>query len=208
VTNRFWAILAVVAVVAVAGGVGIGAAMWAGGEHGDDAAMSDMDTGMDMDMGTDMSMDGESGLDERSFLEQMVPHHDSAVAMANMALEKSQRPEIRRVAQEIVSAQEREIAQMRAWHREWFGEELTPSETGPHAAMDMAELETATGDAFDAAFLEAMIPHHASAITMAEQVLQGSPRDAVRTVADDIISAQAAEIGQMQEWRDEWFPEE
>ena len=195
-TNRFWAILAVVAVVAIGVGVGIGAAIWAGG----DADMSDVD------MGTDMSMDVAPDLDEQSFLEQMVPHHESAVAMANMALEKSQRPEIRRIAQEIVSAQEREIAQMRAWHREWFGEELTSSETGHHAAMDMGDLETATGDGFDAAFLEAMIPHHASAIIMAEQVLKSSPREEIRAVADEIVSAQATEIGQMQEWRDEWFP--
>ena len=51
-----------------------------------------------------------------------------------------------------------------------------------------------------------MIPHHASAITMAESVMMGSPRDDVAMLADEIIAAQATEIGQMQRWREQWFP--
>jgi uncharacterized protein (DUF305 family) len=200
VTNRFWAILAVVGVVALAAGVGIGAAIWAGGDHGDNAASMDM-------MGSAHGSTGEaSALDEEAFLEQMVPHHESAIAMAQIALDKSDRPEIRRLAQGIITAQKSEIDQMKAWHLAWFEEELTPDTSGPHGSIDMGQLETVSGDQFDLAFLSMMIPHHASAITMAESVMMGSPRDEVTMVADEIIAAQAKEIGQMQRWRDQWFP--
>lgn len=214
-TNRFWAILAVVGVVALAAGVGIGAAIWAGGDHMDNATSMDMtgstDGSTDMMDSTHGSTDQASALDERAFLEQMVPHHESAIEMAQIALEKSQRPEIRRLANEIIAAQEREIDQMKAWHLAWFGEELTPSSSGAHGSMDMGsmdmgQLETVSGDQFDLAFLSMMIPHHASAIAMAESVMMSSPRDEVAMLADEIIAAQAKEIGQMQRWRDQWFP--
>lgn len=190
--------LIVVAVVALGAGLGIGAAMWAGGDHGDDssASMDQMSDGM---MST-------TTLDEQSFLEQMVPHHESAIEMATLALEKGQRPQVRQLAQEIIDAQNAEIAQMRQWHQEWYGTELQASEEGHHASMDMSALEEATGEEFDRQFLAMMIPHHASAITMAEAVMMDSPRSEVEELAAGIIAAQAAEIGEMQQWRQQWFP--
>lgn len=192
----------VVGVAAVAAGIGIGAAVWAGGDH---------DTGQEMssgatEPGSGSSMMDSAALDEQAFLEQMVPHHESAIEMATLAVEKSDRPEVRRLAQQIIAAQEREIADMKAWHSQWFGGELVAGTTGSHANVDMRELEQATGADFDRAFLRLMIPHHASAIMMAESVMMGSPREEVGMLADGIIAAQAKEIGEMQRWREQWFP--
>jgi uncharacterized protein (DUF305 family) len=159
---------------------------------------------MDSSDGTLMMTTGT--LDERSFMEQMVPHHESAIAMATLALEKASRPEVRRLAQQIIDAQETEIAEMSDWHRKWFGSELQPSSDGPHASMDMGPLEEASGAAFDRAFLRIMIAHHASAVMMAEAVTMDSPRAEVGNFAAEIVAAQAAEIGQMQRWRQQWFP--
>lgn len=192
----------VVGVVAVAAGVGIGAAVWAGGDHGDGSGMSSSD----MRPGSGSSTMDSAALDEQAFLEQMVPHHESAIEMATVALEKADRPEVRGLAQQIIAAQESEIADMKAWHRQWFGGELVAGTTGPHANVDMNELQQATGADFDRAFLRLMIPHHASAIMMAESVMMGSPREEVGMLADGIIAAQAKEIGQMQQWREQWFP--
>jgi len=193
----------VVGVVAVAAGLGIGAAVWAGGDHGNGAGMSSSDTGAH---DTGSSMMGIAAMGERPFLQQMVPHHRSAVEMAELALEKTSRPEIRRLAQQIVSAQESEIVDMGRWHRDWFGEDLVASTSGLHANVDMTELEQATGDDFDRAFLRLMIAHHASAIMMAESVMIGSPREELGSLTDEITAAQAKEIGQMQQWREQWFP--
>ena len=195
--------IVVVGVVALAAGVGIGAAVWAGGDdHDSGTGMSSGAAGH----GSGSSMMDSASLDEQAFLEQMVPHHESAIEMATMALEKGQRPEVRRLAQQIITAQESEIAQMKEWHREWFGDELVESSSGSHADVDMTELEQATGAEFDRAFLRMMIPHHASAVMMAEGVMMGSPREELSMLADEIIAAQAKEIGQMQQWRETWFP--
>jgi uncharacterized protein (DUF305 family) len=196
--------LIVVAVVALGAGLGIGAAVWAGGDHGGDSTGHPSD-GM-MDSSDDTLMMTTGPLDERSFMEQMVPHHESAIAMATLALEKASRPEVRRLAQQIIDAQETEIDQMRDWHRRWFGSELQRSGEGPHASMDMGPLEEATGDGFDRAFLRMMIAHHASAVMMAESVMMDDPRAEVGDLASEVVAAQAAEIGQMQRWRRQWFP--
>ena len=197
-TTRLWAILAIVGVVALGAGVGIGAAAWAGGDHASET------TSEDASSHGGMTMDAE--LSEQAFLEQMVPHHESAIEMAAMATEKGQSPEVRRLAQQIISTQEDEIAQMRAYHQEFLGEELVPSTEGSHADMDMTELEAATGAEFDRAFLRMMIPHHASAIVMAESVMMGGSRQEIGTLANEIIAAQSKEIGEMQEWREQFFP--
>lgn len=51
---------------------------------------------------------------DRHFIEEMIPHHDGAIAMAELALERSERTEILALSKEIIEAQKKEIVQMRA----------------------------------------------------------------------------------------------
>lgn len=71
-----------------------------------------------MDMGPMSVASGEAPFDIR-FIDAMVPHHEGAIAMANLALQKSTRPEIRRLAEAIIAAQQAEIEQMKRWRAEW-----------------------------------------------------------------------------------------
>ena len=205
-TARIWTIIAVVGVIALGAGVGIGAAAWAGGDHDSDGTAGTAVPGHDgaaaMD---DRGAEAKTPLNEREFMAMMVPHHESAVRMARLALEKAQHPQVRRLAQGIIASQEGEITRMRAWHEQWFGEGLEPDTTGPHAMMDMSDLEAARED-FDRRFLAMMIPHHASAVMMADEVRMAEPRGQVDLLAREIIAAQAEEIGQMQHWREQWYP--
>lgn len=206
-SNRLWLMLAVTAVVALGAGVGIGAVAWAGGDHDSGGAMmggSSTHEGA-TDMGDAGSMNGDmSEMDERTFMEMMVPHHQSAIEMAEMAIERAERPEVKRLARGIVAAQEGEIARMESWYPSWFGEKLVPDMSGPHANTDMSRLEAA--DDFDRAFLRMMIPHHSSAIMMADQVSMSEPRGEIQALADEIIAAQSREVGEMQRWREQWYP--
>lgn len=205
-TARLWTIVAVVGVVALGAGVAVGAVVWAGGDHGADAmagaGAAGHGGGPAMD---DRGAAADMPLNEREFMAMMVPHHESALRMARLALENGQRPAVRRLARRIIASQEAEIARMRAWHEEWFGEALEPDRTGPHAMMDMSDLEAAAED-FDRRFLAMMIPHHASAVMMADEMTMAGARGQIDLLAREIIAAQAEEIGQMQRWREQWYP--
>ena len=202
-TRRLWAALALVAVVALGAGVGVGAAAWAGGDGADDARTGASGSGgmMTEDMAGMTTMP----MGEREFMQMMVAHHRSAIAMAELALERTARTQVRRLAEDIIAAQQAEVARMQAWHEQWFGEPLRPDQAGPHGMMDMSELDNA-GEDFDRVFLRMMIPHHASAIVMAEAVMMGEPRAEIATLAEEIVAAQAKEIGLMQNWRERWYP--
>jgi uncharacterized protein (DUF305 family) len=59
---------------------------------------------------------------DEAFIDAMIPHHQSAIEMAKVANEKSKNPRIRELAGNIVSAQKREIEQMRRWREQWYPE--------------------------------------------------------------------------------------
>jgi len=60
---------------------------------------------------------------DQQFIDMMVPHHESAIAMAEIARERAERPELRALADEIVSAQGAEIVRLTEWRAEWYGAE-------------------------------------------------------------------------------------
>jgi uncharacterized protein (DUF305 family) len=156
---------------------------------------------------TACSADTNDAAAETTFLNGMVPHHQDAVAMADIALERAEHPEIRELAQNIKRDQEREIEQM----QRILGDDIaTPSAGGHggHAGMVMpaGEIEALrTAQPFDQAFIDAMIPHHESAIKSAQEVKDKAKRQEVKTLAENIITAQEREIAQMREWRRQWY---
>lgn len=152
---------------------------------------------------------------DQAFARAMVPHHESAVEMAEMALDEAERPEIKRLAREIISAQESEIAQMKRAHQRIFGSPLKPNpmshaELGlsPEEAgmdMDMAMLEDAKD--FDREFIDMMIGHHRAAIRMARVELARGGDAELKKLAQSIVDAQTKEIGEMESWRMDWYGE-
>jgi uncharacterized protein (DUF305 family) len=164
-------------------------------------------------VGMDHSGGGMAGMDhavvpaegqpyDAAFIDSMIVHHEGAIVMANQALAQAERPELRELATAIVDGQAAEIAQMQAWRSAWFPE--LPETTG----MDMAmgPMEVAEGAApFDQRFIQAMIPHHESAVVMAQDALQQAERQEIKELAQAIITAQEAEIAQMKQWLQEWY---
>lgn len=151
---------------------------------------------------------------EAAFLRAMIPHHRSAIEMAQMASEKGEHPQIRQLAESITRAQSREITQMRNIYRRLFGSAIQPdadahmelSLSAEDAGMgheDMSALERAKP--FDRVFIDEMVGHHQGAIRMARAVSAKSDDSGVEQLADSIIQAQAAEIGDMNAWRERWY---
>ena len=141
-----------------------------------------------------------------AFAQGMIPHHEQAVEMAELALDpKAQASaEVRDLATRIQQAQDPEIQQLRSWLQAWGEEEMDMSGDmaghsmdGMMSADDMAALEAATGPTFDKQWVTMMIEHHEGAIEMAEtEQAKGLNPDA-KTLAGQIIATQQAEIDEM-----------
>jgi uncharacterized protein (DUF305 family) len=147
--------------------------------------------------------------DER-FIDMMIPHHMMAVDMANVAQKNTAHAEIQQLAGSIVSAQEQEIEEMKTIKEEQFGSSETPTMMNPEEMDNMVmsmpdELENQ--QPFDKAFIDSMMPHHSSAIEMASVALKRSDNSDIQRIARGIINGQAEEIGQMNQWRQEWYSE-
>lgn len=152
-----------------------------------------------------------AALSDEQFLAAMIEHHQGAIDMATIALERAEHPEVRQLSEDIISAQQAEIEQMRAWQREWFGAEATPAGHAGHGmsdeemgmAIDLEELRRA--EPFDRAFLEAMIQHHEGAVRMAERIRASTQRPELQELASEIITTQRAEMEQMRAWLADWY---
>lgn len=153
------------------------------------------------------------------FIEQMIPHHEDAITMANLALTRAQKPEVKQLAENIIASQSKEITQMKKWYSEWFGKTLPTGDevmnqhgmmgntSGMHMGMmgnagDVDTLKNASD--FDREFIREMIPHHQMAVMMASMLKNGTSRPEMKKLADDIIAAQTKEIDQMRTWLQEW----
>ena len=145
-----------------------------------------------------------------SFAQLMIPHHQQAVAMADLALSRVTSPEVKELAEQIKAAQDPGIEMMSAWLQGWgapmeMGEDHSGHDmgdmnmSGMMSDDDMRALADTQGAAFDRMWLEMMIAHHQGAISMAEQV-QGSTSIAeVKTLAGAVITGQKVEIDTMQQ---------
>lgn len=144
---------------------------------------------------------------EFAFLAGMVPHHEDALRDARLAAERSEKAEIRELAQNIIAAQDAEIAQMEGWLAAWYPNRDRAGAAQGLADMATPELENLSGDVFDRAFLEGMVMHHQMAVQMADSLLQQDlvEHDEVRTLAENIRESQTAEIRQMQGWLETLF---
>lgn len=183
------------------------------GAGGSDESSMPMNHGsMDMDLGP-----ADASFDLR-FIDAMTLHHQGAVEMAEEAIEKSSRPEIKALAQNIISGQEQEISQMQQWRQAWYpdaGAEpvmyhaqmdgMMPMPKAMQDSMKMSDDLGAADAEFDLRFIDAMIPHHEGAVVMAQAALEKSDRPEIKQLAQAILDAQQPEIDQMTQWRQAWY---
>lgn len=155
-----------------------------------------------------------------TFAQSMIPHHQQAVQMSEMAKMHASTTEVKQLADKIEAAQVPEIDTLVRWLKAWgqdvpygsgsgmgdMGDGSGHSMGGDSTGMpgmqsdaDMKALAAATGAESDRMFLTMMIDHHAGAIAMAKtEQADGTNPDAI-ALAKKIQAAQAAEIAQMKD---------
>jgi uncharacterized protein (DUF305 family) len=176
--------------------------------------------GMNHGMNHNMSMDlGPADADyDLRFIDGMTVHHQGAVNMAKEVLAKSKRPEMKKLATNIIAAQNREINQMKEWRKTWYPKaDSTPmayhAQMGHMMEMTPEQMQSmmmsmdlgAADDQFDLRFLNAMIPHHEGALVMAEDALKKSKRPEMKALSQEILTSQKQEIQQMKQWLKAWY---
>jgi uncharacterized protein (DUF305 family) len=153
---------------------------------------------------------------DRRFLDEMIVHHQCAIMSARMMIGRSAHPRLRDLAHRIITGQQQQIDQMRAWRQQWY----------PHAGplpMDMGPMISMMGmmgggmmggsngmmggRQVDRMFLRMMIPHHQLAINMAHDALANAQHPALKGLAQAIIRVQSAEITEMEGYLKTWYGE-
>lgn len=143
---------------------------------------------------------------DQAFVDAMVPHHREAIEMAKAAKSRGlSQPDLEKIANDIISSQQREIDQMLDWRERWFGSRtlgpVLPEVLGvPESELGMehgSADEVAGAVDVDATFAEMIIAHHEGAIAMAEQADDRGQHEEVKGLAAAIIDAQEREIGIM-----------
>lgn len=141
---------------------------------------------------------------DEMFVTMMIPHHQQAIDMADILLDKDDADaRVTELAQNVKDAQGPEIERMLSWLEEW-GVTYDPDSGMDHGSgdgmmseSDITALEDASGADASRLFLEQMIMHHEGAVDMARTALQDASNPEVLELAEQVIDDQTSEIGEM-----------
>jgi uncharacterized protein (DUF305 family) len=182
--------------------------------HENDGAGSGEHDQMMKKMMNDMNAVKMTGDFDLDFANMMIPHHQSAVDMAEQYIPKAKDEKIKSMAQNIINAQKKEIEELRtmiASHKPTTKKKEEHSASGHDAGghselMDamnkmMEEMKSMkmTGNA-DKDFVTMMIPHHKSAVDMAENEISHGKNVQLKQFAQKVINDQSKEINEFQSW--------
>ena len=149
------------------------------------------------------------------FMQGMIAHHSQAIVMSRMAESHGANPQVLKLSNKIDQSQVPEIRIMQLWLKRY--NQFAPDTASWHdmvmpgmlTAAQLKELDSAKGVDFDRAYLRLMIQHHAGALKMVDDLfnspLAGQEVD-VSVFANDVVTAQTAEIGIMQRLLNELPP--
>ncbi|NCV35046.1 MAG: DUF305 domain-containing protein [Actinobacteria bacterium] len=130
------------------------------------------------------------------FAEMMIPHHEQAIEMSELALKNTGNPDVLALAEQIRGAQEPEIELMKSWPGVDLDGHAGHTMMGMLDENELEMLRVTTGADFDRLFLEGMIKHHEGAIDMAEMI-NDSKNPEVAKLGKAIIESQSSEIAAM-----------
>jgi uncharacterized protein (DUF305 family) len=135
------------------------------------------------------------------FLQMMIPHHQQAVDISDLALTKSLDAELLALAKNIRDEQAAEIITMKAWLKDADADlEMDHSMGHDMGGMlsdsDLAALKSATGKNFDVLWLKGMTGHHDGALHMT-MMIEDATNPEIKSFGQAIVSSQSAQITQM-----------
>lgn len=149
------------------------------------------------------------------FIDAMTMHHEGAI-MSTLMITASTRPELRDLARRIQTNQQGQVEQMQAWRKAWYPGAKAPdmSMSPMNDMMGSGMMGSMMGSGMmqnqgttDRTFLKMMIPHHQLAVDMAQDALKNAQHPELKTLAQQIVSGQSAEIVEMEGYLRNWYGE-
>ena len=152
----------------------------------------------------------ESGNPNIDFLKNMIPHHEGAILSSKKLLEnKALNPKLKKIAQEIISEQEKEIAYFNQILRnpKELNQALTKEQYQQFVYQEKQDMQNmmqemsqlSQNETLETAYMKSMIAHHNGAITAAKQILNITNNPTITKIANQIIAAQETEVKQFKE---------
>lgn len=139
------------------------------------------------------------GMNEIMFAQIMIPHHEQAISMSEIALKKSRNQAILKLSNQIKSLQGTEKSQLAYWLKATDSSMTMDHDmqmSGMLTVKELASLKRLTGTQFDRTFLQLMIKHHQGALEMLDLISDSKNAEA-KALAKAINSAQSKEITSM-----------
>lgn len=128
-----------------------------------------------------------------------IPHHERAIEMARLEVERGASATVKEQAQRIIQSQADGLARMRKARASLsVGNPSEPND--PHMGGEMMMMHTLQGDVLDRVFAEEMIAHHASGIPVAERALPNLVRRDMKELAGSMFTDQSIEIGELEQF--------
>ena len=167
-----------------------------------------------MDMGSPVSQDI-----DLMYIDMMIPHHASIIALSQAALPRLEDERLRTLAQNVIDAQSAEIEELKGYRLEFYGSadsqpideqammmlmgDMEHSMDAMMSEMDATAQVAAICAALDVdvAFIDLTIPHHESAIMASHVVVEQAVHPEMRDFAQRVIEAQEGEIEELQQIR-------
>lgn len=165
----------------------------------------------------DHAMTGKSVEFDQRYIDMMMPHHASIIALAQAARVQLTDERLQSIAENIISSQTAENEELRGYREQWYGspEAMPMDETmmgmvmemipgmgdvgsmqmmmDPHALM----ANFCSAEEPDLAFIDLTIPHHQMAIMASEAALEQATHDEIRAIAERVIQDQQREIDEL-----------
>jgi uncharacterized protein (DUF305 family) len=132
--------------------------------------------------------------DDVMFLQMMIPHHQQAIDISDLALTKGEDSELLALAKNIRDEQAAEIVKMKAWLEEANASSHSDSHSmdGMLSDSELAALDKASGKSFDVLWLKAMTGHHTGAIDLATMIENAKSAE-IKSFGEGIVASQSAQ---------------
>jgi Uncharacterized protein conserved in bacteria len=132
------------------------------------------------------------------YINAMIAHHGGAILLAQQVKEKTKRPEIKKLAEDMLAGEPKAIAGLYQWKKDWYRD---IRKVRDEAVPNLGEYD----ENFDLRFLNDLIAHHEEGITMAKEIKLKSSRAEVLNNADAVIESLTGSLTMLKEWRTEWY---